>query len=128
MLKLKDIDDKEYKIVKNFYKNMKSKNIREYLECYLISDITLLADIFNNFRKIIFDNLGLDPVKYISAPSLTKDCALKYSKCKIENIKDVSVFQFVRKSIFGGLSDSLSPYVKLDNENQTITYNDIHMN
>ena len=125
MLKLKDINDKEYKIVKNFDKNMKFKNIREYLECYLISDITLLADVFNNFRKIIFDNLGLDLVKYISAPSLTKDCALKYSKCKIENIKNVSIFQFVRKSIMGGLSDSINPYVKLDNENQTIAYNDI---
>ena len=78
MLKLKDIDGKEYKIVKNFYKNMKFKNIREYLECYLISDVTLLANVFNNFQKIIFDNLGLDCVKYLSAPSLTKDCALKY--------------------------------------------------
>ena len=125
MLKLKDIDDKEYKIVKELYKNMKFKNIREYLECYLISDITLLADVFNNFRKIIFDNLGLDPVKYISAPSLTKDCALKYLKCKIENIKDVSIFQFVRKSIMGRLSDSINPYVKLDNDNKTIAYNDI---
>ena len=125
MLKLKDITDKEYKEVKNFYKKMKFKNIREYLQCYLTSDITLLADIFNNFRKIIFDNLGLDCVKYISAPSLTKDAALKYSNCKIENIKDVSIFQFVKKSIMGGLSDSISPYIKLDNENETIAYNDI---
>ena len=104
---------------------MEFKNIREYLECYLKSDITLLADVFNNFRKIIFDNLGLDCVKYISAPSLTKDCALKYSKCKIENIKDVSVFQFIKKSIMGGLSDSINPYVNLDNENETTAYNDI---
>ena len=125
MLKLKDITDKDYRIVKEFYKDMKFKNIREYLECYLKSDITLLADVFNNFRKIIFDNLGLDCVKYISAPSLTKDCALKYSNCKIKNIKDVSIFQFVRKSIMGGLSDSISPYVKIDNENESIIYNDI---
>ena len=125
MLKLKDINDKDYKKVKNFYKNMEFKNLREYLECYLKSDITLLADVFNNFRRIVFNNLGLDCVKYISAPSLTKDCALKYSKCKIENIKDVSIFQFVRKSIMGGLSDSINPYVKLDNENETIVYNDI---
>ena len=104
---------------------MKFKNIRENLKCYLKSDITLLADVFNNFRKIICDNLGLDPVKYISAPSLTKDCALKYSKCKIENIKDVSIFQFVRKSIMGGLSDSINPYIKLDNKNETIAYNNI---
>ena len=125
MLKLKDITDKDYKKVKNSYKNMEFKNIREYLECYLKSDITLLADIFNNFRRIIFDNLGLDCVEYISAPSLTKDCALKYSKCKIENIKDVSIFQFLRKSIMGGLSDSISPYVRLDNINETIAYIDI---
>ena len=125
MLKLKDITDKEYKLVKKFYENMKFKNLREYLECYLKSDITLLADIFNNFRKIIFDNLELDPVKYISAPSLTKDCALKYSKAKIENIKDVSIFQFVRKSVMGGLSNSINPYVKIDNENESIVYNDI---
>ena len=125
MLKLKDITDKEYKEVKRFYENMEFKNIKEYLECYLKSDITLLADVFNNFRKIIFDNLGLDCVKYISAPSLSKDAGLKYSKCKIENIKDVSIFQFVRKSIMGGLSDSINPYVKLDNKNQSIVYNDI---
>ena len=125
MLELKDINVKQYTIVKEFYKNMEFKNIEEYLECYLISDITLLAGVFNNFRKIIFDKLGLDCVKYISAPSLTKDCALKYSKCKIENIKDVSIFQFFRKSVMGGLLDSISPYVKLDNENETIAYNDI---
>ena len=125
MLTLKDINDKDYNQVKNFYKNMEFKNIREYVKCYLISDITLLADVFNNFRKIVFDNLGLDPVKYISSPSLTKDCALKYKKCKIEHIKDVSIFQFVRKSIMGGLSDSISPYLKLNNENESIVYNDI---
>ena len=42
---------------------MEFKNIKEYLECYLTSDITLLADVFNNFRKIIFDNIGLDSCK-----------------------------------------------------------------
>ena len=125
MLTLKDINDEKYKIVKKFYKNMEFKNIKEYLSYYLKSDITLLADVFNNFRQMIFDNLGLDCVKYISAPSLTKDSALKCSKCKIENIRDVSIFQFVRKSIIGGLSDSISPYIKLDNENETIVYNDI---
>ena len=125
MLKLKDITDKDYKIVKKFYENMKFKNIKEYLECYLISDITLLADIFNNFRKIIFDNLELDPVKYISAPSLSKDAGLKYSNCTIENIKDVSIFQLVRNSVMGGLSDSINPYLKIDNKNESIVYNDI---
>ena len=86
ILTMKKITKKQYKEVKLFYEKMKFKNFREYLECYLTSDITLLADNFNNFRKMIFDQFELDPVKYVSFPSLTKDCALKCSKCKIENI------------------------------------------
>ena len=126
ILTMKNISDKEYENVKLFYKKIKFKNLREYLECYLTSDITLLADNFNNFRKIMFDEFQLDCCKYVLPPSLSKDAALKYSKCKIENIKDVLIFNFVRKTVMGGLSDSINPYVKLDDiKNETIAYNDI---
>ena len=108
ILTMKNISDEEYVNVQSFYKKMKFKNIKKYLECYLKSDITLLADNFNNLKKIIFDQFELDCSKYVSAPSLTKDCGLKYSKCKIENIKDVSIFNFVRKTVLGGLSDSIN--------------------
>ena len=110
-LTLKSISDKKYKKVQYFYKNMKFKNLDEYLTCYLKSDITLLADIYNNFRKTIFDEFELDVCKYISAPSLSKDIAFKQSKVKIENIKDVTIFQFVKNSIMGGLSDSIKSNV-----------------
>ena len=123
---MKNISNKTYKKAKLFYKKMKFKNLREYLECYLPSDITLLADVFNDFRKIMYDEFQLNCCKYASAPSLTKDCVLKYSKCKIENIKDVSIFNFVRKTVMGGVSDSIATYVKLDDiKNETIAYNDI---
>ena len=123
ILTMKNISDKEYE---NVYKKMKFKNLREYLECYLTSDITLLAYNFNNFRKIMFDKFQLDCCKYVFSPSLSKGCALKYPKCKIENIKDASVFNFVRRTVMGGLSDSINPYIKLDDiKNETIAYNDI---
>ena len=124
-LTLKNISNKKYKKVQDFYKNMKFKNLDEYLTCYLKSDITLLADIFNNFRKTIFDEFLLDVCKYISSPSLSKDIALTQLKVKIENIKDVTVFQFVKNSIMGGLSDSIKSNVQLDNNKQTIAYMDI---
>ena len=69
---------------------MKFKNLKEYLECYLecylTVDMLLLNDVFHNFRKMIFDNFKIDCVKYISAPSLTKDCCLLYTNSKIETI------------------------------------------
>ena len=125
ILTMKNITDEEYNEVQLYYKNVNFKNLREHLECYLTLDITLLADVHNNFRKIIFDQFQLDCGKYISAPSLSKDCGLKYSKCKIELIKDVNIFNFVKNSIMGGLSNSINPYLKLDNDNECIVYNDV---
>ena len=72
----------------------------------------MLADVFLNYRNLIFDEYGLDCVKYVSAPSLSKDCSLKYSKARIENIMDIDVYNFVKKSIAGGLSNLINPYEK----------------
>ena len=126
ILIMKHISDEEYKNVKEFYKQMKFKNVREYLTCYLETDILLLSDVFENFRNMIFEKFSLDPVKYISSPGLTKDCCLKYTNAKIETIQDVSIYSFVKISVQGGLSDSINPYVKLDNKNQMIGYIDVN--
>ena len=56
ILTMNNISNKKYKKVKLFYKKMKFRNLREYLECYLTSDIILLSDVFNNFRKIMYDH------------------------------------------------------------------------
>ena len=63
ILTMKKINKKQYKKVKLFYKKMEFKNLREYLTCYLTSDITLLVDVFNNFRKMIFNELKLKCIK-----------------------------------------------------------------
>ena len=123
---MKRIKNKEYNEVKNFYKLIKFKNLKEYLECYLTVDILLLNDIFHNFRKMIFDKFQIDCVKYVSAPSLTKDCCFKYTNSKIETIQDISIYNFIKHSTMSGLSDSICPRVKLDNDNQTISYVDIN--
>ena len=63
ILTMKEITDEEYKELKLFYKKMGFKNLKEYLQCYLTSDITLLADVFLNFRNIIFNQFELDCCK-----------------------------------------------------------------
>ena len=80
ILTMKHISDEEHENVKLFYKKMQFKNIREYLTCYLQTNILLLNDVFENFRNMIFEKFELDPVKYISSPGLTKDCCLKYTQ------------------------------------------------
>ena len=83
-IKLETISEKEYKQIKEIYDKLEFKNIKEYLDAYLKLDITLLCDIFEIFRKGIWDKFGLDCSKYILSPSLSKDNMLKFSKVKKE--------------------------------------------
>ena len=59
-LKLDNISEKYYNKTLEIYKNLDCKNIKEYLDIYLKLDICLQADIFNVFRKTIWDKFEID--------------------------------------------------------------------
>ena len=53
---------------KESVKNFEIKNFGEYYDLYLKSDATLLAVVFDNFRKMCLEIYQLDPAKFLSAP------------------------------------------------------------
>ena len=54
--------------------------MKDYHNLYNLSDVLLLADIFEKFSNICMKHYGLDPAWYISAPGLDWDAALKITK------------------------------------------------
>lgn len=67
-------------------------------------DVGLLADIFLNFRQLMFDKFKLDPCHFISLPSFAFNAMLKLTKISIEPMPDITTFQFLSDNIRGGLS------------------------
>ena len=102
-LKLDNITKEDYDKTLEIYKKLNCKNIKEYLDIYLKLDICFQAYIFNVFRKCIWDKFELDCSKYITSCSLSLDLMLKYTRVKIELFKDISIFDYVNDSIFGGI-------------------------
>ena len=102
-LKLDNISEKDYDKTLEIYKKLNFKNIKKYLDIYLKLDICLQADIFNIFRKTIWDKFEIDCSKYITSCSLSLDLMLKYTEVKIELIRDISIFEYVNSSILGGV-------------------------
>ena len=66
-LKLDNITKEDYDKTLEIYKKLKCKNIKEYLDIYLKLDICLQSDIFNVFRKCIWDKFEIDCSKYITS-------------------------------------------------------------
>ena len=57
-LKTEDITDADYIHGERVCKDFEIKTLGEYHDLYLKSDILLLADVFENFRKNVFKNLS----------------------------------------------------------------------
>ena len=83
-LNMGDITDVDYMHAKRVCKDFEIKNLGEYHDLYLKSDTLLLADVFKNFRKMCLKIYHLDPVKFLSAPGLTWQAALKETEVKFE--------------------------------------------
>ena len=71
------------------------KNLGEFHDLYLKSDVLLLADVFENFRKMCLKIYELDPVKFFSSPGLAWQAALKKTEVKFELLADVDMLLIV---------------------------------
>ena len=124
-LKLQNINQEEYDETLRIYKELKCKNVKDYLEIYMKLDICLQADIFNVFRNIIWNQFKIDCCKYITSCSLSLDLMLKYTGVKIELFKDITMFDFTDSSIMGGLCLASQNIADDDNNESTISDTDV---
>ena len=77
---MENIADADYMRPKRVCKDFEIKNLGEYHYLNLKRDISLLADVFENFRKMCLKIYHLDPVKFLSAPGLAWQAVLKRLK------------------------------------------------
>jgi hypothetical protein len=73
------VTDEDYERAKKVWNHFGMKMMKDYHDLYLETDVLLLADIFESFRKTCLKNYSLDPAHYLSAPGLSWETFLKRS-------------------------------------------------
>ena len=106
-LNMEDITDADYTHGKRVCKDFEIKNLGEHHDLYLESDTLLLAHVFKNFRKMCLKIYHLDLAKFISAPGLAWQAALKKTEIKLELLTDIDMLLMVGKGIRGGICNAI---------------------
>ena len=124
---LKDcgITDQEYKRACDVWKVFEIKNLGEYHDLYLKTNVLLLCDVFEKFINVCLSDYGLDPSHYFSSPGLAWKSMLKMTGVRLEKIDNIDVHLFLEKGMRGGISYISKRYAKSE-ENTEIMYWDMN--
>ena len=116
--KLNDEDksDEDYQHAINVWNTLGCKTIRDYHNLYLKSDVLLLADVFENFRKTCLKHYKLDPAHYYTSPSLAWDACLKTTGQHLQLLSDYDMLMMFEQGIRGGITHISKRYAEANNK------------
>ncbi|GBC43839.2 uncharacterized protein LOC105317732 [Rhizophagus irregularis DAOM 181602=DAOM 197198] len=82
--KIYTISQKQYDHAQTVWEKAECKTFGDYPLLYLITDVLILADSIQRFRKTMKEVSGLDPLNYITLPSFAFDMAKNMTKVKLK--------------------------------------------
>jgi hypothetical protein len=99
-----DISAEDYSHAQKVWETFGIANMQDYHDLYLKTDVLLLADVFEEFRRTSLVHYKLDPAHFFTAPGLSFYACLKMTDVKLELFNYIDQLLFVEKGIRGGTS------------------------
>ena len=114
-----DISDEQYAHAKKVWNTFNCKTIRDYHDLYLKTDVLLLADVFEKFRKTCMEHYQLDPAHFFTSPGLAWEACLRETGQELQLLTDYDMLLFFERGIRGGMTHISKRYAEANNHYMT---------
>ena len=98
------ISDTELDHANFVFQEFDCKNLGRYHDLFLLTDVLILASVFEEFRKVCYATYGLDCTHSYNASNLSGEAFLKICNAEIEPLTDREHLEMAGNLIRGGIS------------------------
>lgn len=110
------ITQQQYEYALQVWNAFHIKTLGEYSDLYLLTDVLLLTDVFENFRSVCKTHYDLDALWYYTAPGLSWDSCLKLTGITLELLVDYEMLLLIERGIRGGISQCVKRFGEAKNK------------
>jgi len=103
-LKNEQLSAEDYLRAQNTWDRFGCETLKDYHDHCLLTDVLLLDDVFENFRKTVLKTQGLEPLHFITLPSLAWAMALKHTDAELDLITDPDAYLMLETNLRGGIA------------------------
>ena len=114
-LNMSGVSDGDYEQACSIWREFGIRNMGEYHDLYLRTDVVLLTNVFKSFRRVCLENYELDPSHFYTAPGLAWKACLKKTKAKLELLLDPDMLLMFARGIRGGITQSVHRWAATNN-------------
>ena len=114
-LNMAGVSEEDYEHARSVWREFEIKNLGEYHDLYLKTDVILLANVFEAFRDVCLKNYGLDPAHFYTAPGLAWKACVKKTRIRLELLLYPDMPLMIERGIRGGITQSVHRWAKANN-------------
>ena len=112
-----DISDKDHEHSQRVWKRFDIKNLREYHDLYLKTDIILQSNMFEAFRNTFLKHYSIDLAHFCTSSGLSRQACLKCMGIWLELLTHPDMLlMFERGGIRGGITQAVHRYAEVNNK------------
>ena len=109
-LNMSKINESDYKHAQRVWEEFGVRNIGDYHDLYLRTDVLLLANVFEAFRDTCLKHYSLDPAHFYMAPGLAWKACLKKTGVRLVLLMDTDMLLMFERGIRGEITQVVHRY------------------
>ena len=113
---MSSISEEDYQHAQRVWKEFGIRDLGDYHDLHLRTDVVLLANVFEAFRDTCLRHYTLDPAHFYTSPGLAWHTCLKCTGIKLELLTYPDMLLMFEQGIRGGITQAVRKYASAYNK------------